>query len=249
MNIPLQDRQRGILDTDLLRRSHVVQIGAGRGLGFAEMLVGCGLGKVTLLDPQTVSAENVGQSAYTRSAIGQPKVHAAKERLLDINPDADIIAKQCRAENLPDLDGLFAAASLIKIGIDDPAIQFGLADRTQAAGTPAVLGGNTGDGQQFFAVLVWPGGPSLKELLPAAWRAIQQGFSPPDHYASSRLHAERLNVLLAGIALGLLHHAGGSSLPISRDGAAAIENPVFIGFHGMSDSMLTPIVMLPRSPG
>jgi hypothetical protein len=249
MNIPLQDRQRGILDNDLLRRSHVVQIGAGRGLGFAEMLVGCGLGKVTLVDPQTVSAENVGQSAYPRSAIGQPKVDAARARLLDINPDADIIAKQCRAENLPDLDDRLAAASLIKIGIDDPAIQFDLADRAQAAGTPAVLGGNTGDGRQFFAVVIYPSGPPLKELLPAAWRAVEQGFSPPDHYASSRLHAERLNVLLAGIVLGLLHHAGGSALPIARDGAAATDNPVFIGFHGMSDSMLTPIVMLPRSPG
>lgn len=63
----------------------------GVGSWCAEGLVRTGIGKLTLVDSDSVNATNVNrQLEATCSTLGRPKVEAMKERLLDINPDAQI---------------------------------------------------------------------------------------------------------------------------------------------------------------
>ncbi len=63
----------------------------GVGSWVAECLVRTGIKHLTLVDSDTVSATNVNrQMPATTSTIGEIKTDAAKRRLLDINPDADI---------------------------------------------------------------------------------------------------------------------------------------------------------------
>lgn len=249
------DRQVGILDTALMMQSSVAMFGVGRAVAASELLASCGIGEFFLSDPQTVDTANVGQSGYSHADVGQPKVQAARKRIHAINPHARIEVHAGRAENIGNLADSLASADVVKIGIDDPHAQFALADLAQATGTPAIVAGNTGDGQQFFAVVVFPDGPSLKTLLPTAWKAVESGFSPPAFYPSCRLFAERLNLLTVGLILSLLHEAAGSELPIVQAAQQAREHPIFVGFHGVAlipgderPLMFNPIRMLAGAP-
>ncbi len=72
--------------------SHVVLIGAG-GLGCAaaQYLVSSGIGKLTLVDFDTVAESNLSrQILYKPSDLGRAKVDAAADALNMLNPDTSI---------------------------------------------------------------------------------------------------------------------------------------------------------------
>lgn len=75
-----------------LSQAKVIIFGLG-GVGswVAESLVRTGVGQLTLVDSDTVSETNVNrQMPATTSTLGELKTEAAKRRLLEINPDAEI---------------------------------------------------------------------------------------------------------------------------------------------------------------
>ena len=77
-----------------LRTTRVILFGVG-GVGSyaAEALIRTGLTHLTLVDGDTVQPSNLNrQLPATRATLGMPKVEALKERLLTINPDAEIEA-------------------------------------------------------------------------------------------------------------------------------------------------------------
>lgn len=79
---------------EALRAKKVIIFGVG-GVGSwcAEALVRTGLIHLTIVDGDVVQASNVNrQLPATRATMGMPKVEALKERLLTINPDAEIVA-------------------------------------------------------------------------------------------------------------------------------------------------------------
>ncbi len=78
-----------------LRSKRVMLFGIG-GVGSwcAEALVRTGLRHLTIVDDDTVQPSNVNrQLPATRATIGQKKVEALKVRLLEINPEAEIVAR------------------------------------------------------------------------------------------------------------------------------------------------------------
>jgi len=77
-----------------LRTKRVIIFGVG-GVGSyaAEALIRTGLTHLTIVDGDTVQPSNINrQLPATRATLGVPKVEALKERLLSINPDAEIEA-------------------------------------------------------------------------------------------------------------------------------------------------------------
>lgn len=79
---------------DKIRDTRVIIFGVG-GVGSwcAESLVRSGIGHLTIVDQDRVVASNVNrQLMATVKTVGMVKVEALKERLLEINPDADIVA-------------------------------------------------------------------------------------------------------------------------------------------------------------
>ena len=84
-----------LLGSEFLERAnnvHVIIFGVG-GVGSwcVESLVRSGISHITLVDDDVVSATNVNrQLMATSSTVGKPKVEVLCERLMDINPDADI---------------------------------------------------------------------------------------------------------------------------------------------------------------
>lgn len=67
----------------------------GVGSWCAESLVRSGIRKLTIVDPDRVCITNINrQLMATTKTVGQVKVDALKERLLSINPSAEITALQ-----------------------------------------------------------------------------------------------------------------------------------------------------------
>lgn len=79
-----------------LQGLRVILFGVG-GVGSwcAESLIRSGVGHLTLVDSDAVHVTNINrQLPATTQTVGQPKVEVLKARLLDINPDANIVALQ-----------------------------------------------------------------------------------------------------------------------------------------------------------
>ena len=77
-----------------LQRIKVIIFGLG-GVGSwcAESLVRSGVSHITLVDSDRVDVTNINrQLPATSSTVGQVKVDVMKNRLMDINPDAEIMA-------------------------------------------------------------------------------------------------------------------------------------------------------------
>lgn len=82
---------------DKIKTTRVILFGTG-GVGSwcAESLIRSGVGHLTIVDLDTVCVTNINrQLPATTKTVGQIKVDVLKERLLDINPDADIVALKC----------------------------------------------------------------------------------------------------------------------------------------------------------
>jgi tRNA A37 threonylcarbamoyladenosine dehydratase len=67
----------------------------GVGSWCAESLVRSGIRHLTIVDSDCVSQTNINRQLMAlHSTVGQPKVEVLRQRLLDINPQADIMALQ-----------------------------------------------------------------------------------------------------------------------------------------------------------
>ena len=78
-----------------LQSVRVILFGIG-GVGSwcAEALIRTGLMHLTIVDDDVVQPSNLNrQLPATQATIGRPKVEALRERLLSINPEAEIIAR------------------------------------------------------------------------------------------------------------------------------------------------------------
>ena len=80
-----------------LRSTAVMVLGIG-GVGSytAEALARAGVGKLTLVDKDTVDVTNINrQLPALHSTVGRAKVEVMAERIADIDPDCDVAAEQC----------------------------------------------------------------------------------------------------------------------------------------------------------
>ena len=90
----------GIDGQERIRAAHALVIGAG-GLGspVALYLGSAGVGRITLVDHDTVDLTNLQrQVAHTTERIGQAKVQSARAAIASINPDVEVVALQQRAD-------------------------------------------------------------------------------------------------------------------------------------------------------
>ncbi len=81
---------------DSLKDRHVIVFGVGGVGGYViEALARSGVGELTIVDNDVVSPSNINRQIIAlESTIGKVKVDVMKERLLDINPEIKVHAKQ-----------------------------------------------------------------------------------------------------------------------------------------------------------
>ncbi len=104
----------GIEGQEKILAAHAVVIGAG-GLGSAAApyLAAAGIGKITLIDHDTVDLTNLQrQIMHNQNSVGQAKVQSGKTMLLNLNPHIEVNAIQEKA-TAELLDQLLPTASVV----------------------------------------------------------------------------------------------------------------------------------------
>lgn len=82
-------RRRGLLETDLLKDRSVLIVGLGTGgITVALELAKAGVGKFVLVDPGRLEIGNVSRHSAGISFVGRKKVTAARDLILETNPQA-----------------------------------------------------------------------------------------------------------------------------------------------------------------
>jgi len=104
----------GIEGQEKILAAHAIVIGAG-GLGSAAApyLAAAGIGKMTLIDHDTVDLTNLQrQIMHNQNSVGQAKVQSGKAMLLNLNPHVQVNALQEKA-TAELLDQLLPTASVV----------------------------------------------------------------------------------------------------------------------------------------
>ncbi len=149
-----------------LAQSSVLVVGVG-GLGsvVAPLLVSSGVGRVGIVDFDTVSLSNLArQTLYTTEDIGLPKVECAYRRLHAMNPECQV---ECYNTTF-DSDSALKIADgydMIVDGCDNPATRYVMDRVSQELGIPYIYGAIEGFVGQL-SVFNHNGAGSYAQLFP-----------------------------------------------------------------------------------
>ncbi len=123
-----------------LQRARVAVFGVGGVGGYVvEALARSGVGTLDIIDADTVCLSNLNrQIIATHKTIGQYKVDAAKERILEINPEAKVNAHRCfyLPENAEQFD--FREYDYVVDAIDTVTGKIELVMQADRAGIPII---------------------------------------------------------------------------------------------------------------
>ena len=123
-----------------LKKAHVAVFGIG-GVGghVVEALARSGVGSFDLIDNDTVAITNINrQIIATLDTVGQPKVEAMRQRILSINPEAEITLHQCffLPENKDEFD--FSKYDYVVDAVDMVAAKIAIVLAAKEAGVPVI---------------------------------------------------------------------------------------------------------------
>ena len=169
-----------------LASASVLIIGAG-GLGspLALYLAAAGVGRIGLVDFDVVDATNLHrQILYSTSSVGRKKVDAARERVLDLNPEIDVVTHEARLTSANALD-ILRDYDVIVDGTDNFPTRYLVNDACVILGKPNVYGSIfrfEGQASVFDARV----GPCYRCMVPTP---------PPPHLVPSCAEAGVLGVL------------------------------------------------------
>lgn len=130
----------GVEAVERLKNSRVAVFGVGGVGGYvAEALARTGVGTFDLIDKDTVSVSNINrQIIATHSTVGRVKVEVMKERILEINPEAEVHIHKCffLPENASEFD--FSKYSYVVDAVDTVTAKIELVMQAQKAGVPII---------------------------------------------------------------------------------------------------------------
>ena len=139
---------------DRLSKTRVAIFGIGGVGGYtAEALARSGVGELDLIDDDKVCLTNINRQIFaTRKTIGKYKVDVMKERILEINPDADVEVRKCfyLPENAHEFP--FEEYSYVVDAVDTVTAKISLVMKAQEMNVPIISSmgaGNKLDASQF----------------------------------------------------------------------------------------------------
>lgn len=123
-----------------LQKARVAVFGIGGVGGYVvEALARSGVGALDLIDNDTVALSNLNrQIIATRQTVGQYKVDVMRERILSINPEAEVTVYRCffLPENAGGFD--FAQYDYVVDAVDTVTAKLEIIMRAKAAGIPVI---------------------------------------------------------------------------------------------------------------
>ena len=111
----------------------------GVGGYVAEALARSGVGHFVLTDSDRIDITNINRQIIAlHSTVGRYKVDVMKERILDINPDADVEVRRCffLPENADEFD--FTKYSYVVDAVDTVTAKLSIIEKAVAAGVPVI---------------------------------------------------------------------------------------------------------------
>lgn len=150
---------------DRLTAASVLVVGAG-GLGcpVLQYLVGAGVGRIVVVDHDTVEETNLHrQPLYTMADVGMAKADAACRTLARLNPTIaiDAVVGRLTPQNVTQL---VAAADVVVDAADNFAVTYILNDACRDAAKPLVSASAVGT--SGYAGAFCGGGPSYRAVFP-----------------------------------------------------------------------------------
>ncbi len=149
-----------------LKASSVLVIGAG-GLGCPALLylAAAGVGRITIVDPDSVELSNLQrQVLFESDDQGVSKVEVAARRLRALNPLIRVDPRRVRFTRANALD-LVAACDLVVDGSDNFPTRYLVNDACVLEGRPFVYGAIQGF-EGHVSVFNWKDGPTYRCLFP-----------------------------------------------------------------------------------
>lgn len=137
----------GANGVEKLKNSRIAVFGLGGVGGYvAEALARAGVGALDLIDNDVVSLSNINRQILAlHSTIGQPKTEAAKQRLLDINPNLQIVCHNCFYLPETASDFNFRQYDYVADAIDTVAGKIALVESAKEAETPIICAMGAGN--------------------------------------------------------------------------------------------------------
>lgn len=130
-----------------LQKAHVAVFGLGGVGGYClEALARAGVGHLTLVDFDTVDETNLNRQILAlKSTVGRKKAEVARERVLDINPDAEVEMRDefFLPENAATFD--FSKFDYVADCIDTVTGKIALIEACKKAGTRIISSMGTGN--------------------------------------------------------------------------------------------------------
>jgi molybdopterin/thiamine biosynthesis adenylyltransferase len=188
------DFHRAMADADVLL------LGAGGlGSGVLQSLVGLGVGRIRLVDCDTVEEKNLArQFAYGQGDIGRSKVRAARDWAARYSPETTVDATHERITDADSIRRLGAGASVVVSAIDSPDdIHLLVNEACFDLGVPFVTGG-----LRYSTLFYWsvePGSSPCRQCL-ELHRADQGRAMPERVDPTFLLSADRVNRATGPIA-------------------------------------------------
>ena len=130
-----------------LKNASVAVFGIG-GVGSyaAEALARSGIGRLMLVDDDTVAESNINRQLIAlASTVGRQKAIVMRDRALDINPNIEIDARPVRFDETTAEQFDFSGYDYIIDAIDSVISKILLIERAKAAGVPIICSMGTGN--------------------------------------------------------------------------------------------------------
>lgn len=135
------ERIEALFDIALFKDVRVLIAGCGSGGGtVALQLAMSGIKNFTLIDHDTLEPENVIRHVCGRRYIGQKKVDAVADVLLDRNPNVSIAKIDADIMTYPHLESEVEKASVVVLATDNEPTRYTVNELCVRHGTPFVVG-------------------------------------------------------------------------------------------------------------
>ena len=130
-----------------LKTKHVAVFGLGGVGGYVtEALARAGVGKITVADNDVVSESNINRQIIAlTSTVGKKKTELWKERIKDINPEAEVetLDMFVGRENADEID--FSAFDLVVDAVDTVTAKLVIIEKAKKAGCKVISAMGTGN--------------------------------------------------------------------------------------------------------